>query len=173
MLYFQSGQIVHAEAGASAGLDALSEICYFSDANFAFQEGEVASKQTLGVYPTPKLIEKIRQQVEEVRTMHEATPDFGDVPVYNQSASLAGLEATPDDLALLLLCSGGRTVSEIAHQVNRSPADTAKIVAKFHRAKIVELHKPEPPPAQAPESDAGRADPQGGSPRYWRGKLVE
>ena len=170
LLYLQAGQIIHAEMEGQSGLDALSEICRLLEANFVFQEAVASPGQSLAVYPTPRLIEKIRQQMDELRVMQLETPDPADIPAYKQGGDLAGLNATPDELALLLQCSGEKTVTEIAALQGRTVVETAGILAKFKRAGLLDLTK-----STGLQGDAAVQTPDitRESPRYWRGRQVE
>jgi len=168
-IFFQAGQIMHAGAGELNGLDALSEICRYTDAAFAFETGVVAPAQTLAAYPTAKLIEKIRQHMDQLQALRVATPDPADILNYNPGASLAGLEATADDLSLLLLCNGSRDVNEVAKVANRSLGDVLKTLARFRAAGILDLQKG----ASTQTTPVAPAAEGSQSPRYWRGRLVE
>jgi hypothetical protein len=187
MIYLQVGQMVHAQSGATSGLDAISDCCRLGDEAFAFEENMVAPQQTLAAYPTAKLLEKMTGQISEAKALRLAMPKETDVPVYLPGASLAGLDATADDLSLLILCNGARTVSDLAKDSRRSLADAAQAIAKFRKAGIVELSFPaatssatySPPPApQGMTSPESLPSPSATATshkqtKYWRGKLIE
>jgi hypothetical protein len=148
---------------------------------FVFEVGAAGPSQTLAVYPTVKLIDRIRQQVKDNESLKGAMPEPSDILVYKPEADMTGLEASADELGLLLLCNGTRSLLDIAKQVNQNPADLARIVAKFRRAGIIDVKKTAKPASQAGNNNTGYlpdapgvTDSSGGNtPRYWRGKLVE
>jgi hypothetical protein len=187
--YFQFGKLVHATMGRFSGLDAVNEICRINEGTFAFETSVTAPVQSLAAYPTATLIEMIHEQLEENRALAEAAPDPGDVLRYLPGKSVDGLEATPEELSVLLLCSGQRTVAEIAPLTEMTPVVLRTTLAKFRRLGLLEIVADAnsgavPPPAEAvpvvPPSPAPVA-PQSAVPaeateprvvRYWRGKPV-
>lgn len=190
-IFLQAGQLVHAEAAHYLGLDAISICCHFDEEAFAFEENEVSAQQTLAAYPTNKLQEKMSDQIRERIALKLALPQENEVPVYDISASLSGLEATPSDLSLLILCNGSRTVSQVAQDSRRTLQETSTTIAKFRKAGIIiisQLHVPTPTPLTVPpENDSvtqAMTSPESGitlsqdsdepkQARYWRGKLIE
>ncbi|MDR0533217.1 MAG: DUF4388 domain-containing protein [Verrucomicrobiales bacterium] len=176
-IYFHLGQIIEAQCGAATGLDGLSDLCNYHDLNFVFEVGAAAPSQTLAVYPTAKLIERIRQQVKDNEMLKSSLPEPNDILIYKSDTDMTGLEASADQLGLLLLCNGSRTLLDLAKQVNQNPTDLARVIARFRLAGIIEVKKGAAPAANngtAYLPDApGVTGSSGGTPRYWRGKLVE
>lgn len=183
--YFQLGRVVHATMGRFAGLDAVNEICRISDGTFAFEAGVAATEQTLAQYPTPTLLEMIQEQVEEQRALSRSAPQPEDILRYVPGKQIEGLEASPDELAILLLCNGARNVREISMVSGMPASDLRHTLAKFRHLGLLELLAPpssapspapvpaaaeepvpEAPPAPEPESGERRIV------RYWRGKPV-
>jgi hypothetical protein len=185
--YFQLGKWVHATMGRFKGLDALNEICRMSEGTFAFETGVTSAEQTLAQYPTAALIDMVKEQLEEFQALRNAAPHAEDFPKYLPGKTLEGLEATPEDIALLLLCNGERTVLQIAQLSGANLADVRSILAKFALQGLLEVKKgtlsaPEAAPSGASAGAVGAADPPpptAASPdpapkpvRYWRGKPV-
>lgn len=180
--YFQMGKWVHASLGRFTGLDALKEICRIGDGSFAFEEGVTTKEQTLAQYPTPALIDMVKEQVEEFQALRKAAPEGSDVPRYVAGKAVDGLEATPEELSILLQCSGEKTVLEIAQQAGMNPVDLRSTLAKFRHLGLVEIvpgvkAAPEAvvAPAPVPPAAPAVAEPPPGEPkpvRYWRGKPV-
>lgn len=187
-LYLQAGQLTHAQAQAQmlTGLDAISYCCTLSEESFAFTEGSAPSQQTLATYPTAKLIEKMTEQIHRTKALALAMPGPTDLPLYLAGVSLDGLEATTEDLSLLILCNGSRSVQDLALSTKKNFSDIAKIIANFSKAGIIEIKKPTiplpttaapiPSKSLTPESEEPSAhppNPASQAPRYWRGKLIE
>jgi hypothetical protein len=194
LIYLQVGQMVHAQAGAEFGLDAIRTSCKLAEDFFSFEENVVTPEQSLSCYPTVKLLEKMSDQIREFKALRLAMPLVDDIPVYLPGASLAGLEATADDLSLLIFCNGSRTVSALAHDCRRSLVETAQAIAKFRQAGIVNIKAqaavPEPgavppssvvvrPPDSVTEADqkpevaaTHAATVEKKIVRYWRGQPV-
>jgi|GEM_PF-791818 len=178
--YFQMGKWVHASMGRFSGLDAIKEICRMSEGSFAFEVGVASPEQTLVQYPTATLVEMVREQVEEFQALRKAAPDGQDFPRYIPGKAVDGLEATPEELSMLLHCSGEKTVSEIARQTGIDVADMRRILGKFHFLGLVEIvpGSKTPAPSAPPSSDPAAGIPVEEAPseakpvRYWRGKPV-
>lgn len=178
--YFQMGKWVHASMGRFSGLDAIKEICRMSEGSFAFEAGVASPEQTLAQYPTATLVEMVREQVEEFQALRKAAPEGQDLPRYIPGKAVEGLEATPEELSLLLQCNGEKTVQEIASQTGIPTADLRRILGKFHFLGLVEIlpavksSAPLPPPVAAPAANVEVEEPAPGPKpvRYWRGKPV-
>lgn len=185
--YFQLGQVVHATMGRFTGLDALNEICRVTDGTFAFEAGVAAPGQSLAAYPTATLLNMLREQLEEQRALARAMPQPEDVLRYAPGKPLDILEASPDELAALLMCDGTRNVREISLVSGMTPLDLRRALAKFRILGLLELTTPSPsepeplstatppPPAAPPPSpDQEAPAPTEGRRivRYWRGKPI-
>lgn len=184
--YFQLGRLVHATMSRYSGLDAVNEICRISDGTFAFEAGVAAPEQTLAQYPTPTLLEMIQEQLGEQRALARSAPQPEDILRYVPGRQIDGLEASPDELALLLLCNGERNVREISMVSGMSPAELRQTLGRFRHLGLLELITPKPgapgtppdavppppsaDPAPAPEPEAPASEPR--IVRYWRGKPV-
>lgn len=194
MLYLQLGQVVHAACGNLEGLDALNELTVHRTANFAFNEGFAAPARTLADYPTEKLIDKLKKRIDELQALDEAVPGPYDIPSYQAGRKVQGLVARPDELSLLLLADGQRTVMEIAQSIRKDVGEVAAILGKFRYAGVVDIQEGTPPvDAQpspgSPASEQTRVIRPGNTllptqpatdhvegektARYWRGKKIE
>lgn len=177
--YFQMGKWVHASMGRFGGLDAIKEICRMSEGSFAFEAGVASPEQTLAQYPTATLVEMVREQVEEFQALRKAAPGGQDLPRYIPGKTVEGLEATPEELSMLLQCNGEKTVLEIAGQTGIPAADLRRILGRFHFLGLVEIipgAKAPVPSAPPPSDPASGPAPEGAAEakpvRYWRGKPV-
>jgi hypothetical protein len=188
----QLGQILGADAGNVKGLDALNYFCRLTQGTFKFESGVFGEDKSLSVYPATKLIEKIQEKVNELSALQKATPQHHHVPIYLQGKDISKVQASPDDLAVLLYCNGTNTVLNVAAQLGRSVESVSTTLAKFAMAGAMEFHLPAggaapaspaavppqttatPPPSSPPTP--GLAS-QGGSStsgqvRYWRGRPI-
>jgi len=171
-LFFQVGQLVDAVQGEYTGLDALSYLCTWIDANFSFEAGMPPPRQSLVAYPTEKLIEKIAAKSGELEAIRKSTPGARDIPVYQAGRDASSLNATPDELALLLQCSGTQTVADIANILGKDPEEVGVLLARFRHAGIIEVKTSSDPGTQSTTAPQKNPDPN--KPvRYWRGHRVE
>jgi Domain of unknown function (DUF4388) len=198
-IYLQVGEFTHAEAGAATGLDALNALVGASKATFAFQAGVNPPQQSLSPYPTAKLLEKLQRRIAEVIELAAALPKPSDVPKYIATAAGTSIQASPQELALLIMSNGSRTVAEIAAMANQTVTLVSETLAKFRQVNMVEIVTAPPPPATPPPAAPAAAAPAapaagpppiptgpsgttpenaGGTPdnadgvRYWRGKRI-
>jgi len=177
-LFMQMGQLMDAVQGSHNGLDAIQELCRWIEADFAFEASAESSRQSLVAYPTEKLIEKIKVRTDELKAIKDSMPSPEDIPVYQTGKDASNLSVTPDELALLLLCSGQKTVAEIAVDTAQTPDQIANALARFRHAEIITIQTPSAAPAVS-EAETTITEPatKMSAPkkpvRYWSGHIVE
>jgi hypothetical protein len=139
----ENGIILHARAGAATGLHALFQFVGWREAKFEFHERPMPPVlvRDLAVYEPQVLITGVAFKVDELNLLHEAIPPLDAVLRYSDADALASVEVTAADLGMLVLADGRRTVREIAGQVNLSPTDVARQLAKFRLAGVLKLVK--------------------------------
>jgi predicted regulator of Ras-like GTPase activity (Roadblock/LC7/MglB family) len=75
-VYFAGGDIVHGVAGRAAGMEALAEVCDWSEGNFRFFEDVQAPSQSVTLKPQHALLEVVRMHDERLRfTKERAVPE--------------------------------------------------------------------------------------------------
>ncbi|MEM1157388.1 MAG: DUF4388 domain-containing protein [Verrucomicrobiota bacterium] len=175
-LFMQMGQLIDAVQGSHNGLDAIQELCRWIEADFVFDATAESSRQSLVAYPTEKLIEKIKLRTDELKAIKDSMPKPEDVPLYQSGMDASSLNVTPDELALLLQCSGEKTVTQIAQDSAKTADQISNSLARFRHAGIITLQSLPATGAGTTPADQGNA-PQpkdSGKPvRYWRGHIVE
>lgn len=181
-LFMQMGQLIDAVQGSHSGLDAVQELCQWIDADFAFEASAQSQRQTLVAYPTEKLIEKIKLRTDELKEIRDFMPAADDVPVYQSGMDASALNMTPDELALLLQCSGEKNVEQIAEAAGRMTEEVSVVLARFRSAGIILLEEsastlvPEPmaeDTAPVEENTEKKEKKEKKAVRYWRGHIVE
>jgi hypothetical protein len=165
-LSLQLGQMIDAHCGDFEGLDALALIASTFDGEFAFDAGAEPKGQSLAAYPTQQIIESLQQEIAEQRSLAAALPSADALLRYVPGGAQSGLHATTDDLSLLLLADGRRTVSGIASAARRDLAPVQAALARFLMAGVIEEIA-----AGAGEQESD-PPPPGDAPRFWRGKRV-
>ncbi len=161
----QLGQLVDARSGEAIGLDALALIASSLEGEFTFQVGAVSAGQTLAAYPTDQLIEGLRREIADQRAHLDAMPEADSVIRYISGGASAGLHATPEELGLLLLADGRRTVRDIAATAGKPLAEAQWVLARFRIAGLLEdVARQGPPPPPPP--------PPGDQPQFWRGRRI-
>lgn len=174
-LYLQMGQLIDAVQGSHSGLDAVQELCRWIDADFAFDASAESARQSLVAYPTEKLIDKIKLRTDELKAIKDSMPQPNDRPLYQPGVDASGLNVHPEELALLLQCSGEKSVAEIAATTGESTDQVSATLARFRHAGIITIENSQEAPGN-PVVSGNTASPEdiSGKPvRYWRGHKVE
>ncbi|MEM9400564.1 MAG: DUF4388 domain-containing protein [Verrucomicrobiota bacterium] len=177
-IYLHEGQLIDAYADGQYGLDALKKICSKLDANFTFEEGVRPDKQSLINYMTSLLLDKIQERVTELGAYESVQPNPTDIPQYIKGKDAGGLQAAPDELALLLLCKGNKTVADLAEMGDYDLEWVSKVIGKFRKVGLIALRQnvkmdisPSPEtPATSPDNPL--VDRKTKHIRYWRGKKI-
>lgn len=156
-LAIEDGIILQARAGADTGLPALFQFVGWREARFDFHERPMPADlvRDLAVYDPQLLITGVAFKVDELTLLHEAIPSLDSVLCYVGGEGLASVEVTSADLGLLALADGRRTVREIAERGNLNPMETARNLARFRLAGVLELAAPSAPPAKPAMAAAG------------------
>jgi DNA-binding response OmpR family regulator len=73
-IWFDRGNVVHAEEGSQEGTEAFFEIMRWTGGEFSVERGAVTRKRTVMSRPTELLMEALRRQDEDIRGGEQATP---------------------------------------------------------------------------------------------------
>lgn len=140
-LSIEKGIILHARTGLDTGLPALFQFVGWREARFEFHERHMPADlpRDLAVYDPEVLITGVAFKVDELTLLLDAIPSLDSVLCYVGGERLASVEVTSADLGLLALADGHRTVREMAEQMNLSPMEVARNLARFRLAGVLEL----------------------------------
>ncbi len=170
-IYLFNGQILHAECGAEFGIEALRTICSSLQADFAFQGGVSNAGRSLAEYPTTALIESIRNAIEMERDIARATPSANDIPKLS-AETIENLDTAPEELQLLILADGTRTVSQLSDETGLPLDYVVQFVARHVVAGALQIASREPSsPVSPPHATADQSSEEI-QPRFWRGKRI-
>lgn len=192
--YLKIGQLSHCECLLNSpggpvkikGLDAVSRACASSDASFRFDAEMFCEEESLLVYPTAKLLDSIGLFLEKKKNQGVALPDKDAILTYQAGKSLKNFKATQDELSLLLLANGKRSIVEIADASNCTIRAIQEWAAKFMSWGLLAVVSAEAPPERntvrtetlstregpAPDPEPSRAETRK-TIRFWRGKPIE
>ena len=137
----ENGVIVFARAGMATGLPALFQFVGWREAVYEFQERPVKPElaRDLAVYDPQVLLTGVAFKVDEQNLMLAAIPPIDAVVRYVGGDGLASVEVSPADLKMLSLADGRRTVREIGERSGLGPAETARHLARFRMAGVLEV----------------------------------
>jgi hypothetical protein len=137
----ENGIILYARAGTATGLPALFQFVSWREATFEFQERPIKPEVTrdLAVYDPQVLITGVAFKMDEQNLLLAAIPPVDAVVRYVGGNGLASVEVSPGDLKMLSLADGRRTVREIGERSNLGPMETARHLARFRMAGVLEV----------------------------------
>jgi hypothetical protein len=142
----ENGVIIYARTGTATGLPALFQFVGWRDGHYDFQERRLSAdlSRDLAVYDPEVLITGVAFKVDELNLLHEAIPSLDSILCFAGGEGLASMDVTSADLGLLAKVDGHRSVREIAEQMNLTPMEAARNLARFRLAgalDIVPVHR--------------------------------
>jgi hypothetical protein len=143
-LAVENGVILYARAGSSTGLHALFQFVGWREAKFDFQERPLKPEvgRDLAVYDPQVLLTGVAFKEDEQNLLLAAVPAIDDVVRYIGGEGLASVEVSPADLKMLSLADGRLTVREIGDRSGVGPIETARQLARFRMAGVLEVVEP-------------------------------
>ncbi len=143
-LAVENGVLLSARAGTATGLPALFQFVSWREAKIDFQEKpiRVDTARDLAVYDPHVLLDGVLFKVEEQNLLLAAIPAIDDIVRYIGGDGLASVEVSPADLQMLSLADGRRTVREIGERTGLGPMETARHLARFRMAGVLEVVEP-------------------------------
>jgi hypothetical protein len=143
-LAVENGVMLCARAGSATGLPALFQFVSWREAKIEFQEKpiRVDTARDLAVYDPHVLLDGVLFKVEEQNLLLAAIPAIDDIVRYIGGDGLASVEVSPADLQMLSLADGRRTVREIGERTGLGPMETARHLARFRMAGVLEVVEP-------------------------------
>jgi hypothetical protein len=170
-IYLSNGQILHAECGAETGIEALRTICSSLQADFAFQGGLRNDGRSLAEYPATALIESIKSAIDLERDIARAMPSADDIPKLS-AENVENLDAAPEELQLLILADGTRTVGQLSEETGLPLDYVVQSVARHIVAGALRIPSQTPSPPASPPPAAADQPSVDIQPRFWRGKRI-
>jgi DNA-binding transcriptional regulator GbsR (MarR family) len=136
-LYFEGGNIVHGKTDTLSGDDAIHAIMDLDKGRVKFDWRGSPEKRTVTV-DTEHLMLDWTERAEEWRKIKAKVPSSG--AVFSIVVDSGGGDRTilEKQWGVLALCTGMRTVSEIADQLGRSIFDVSQTIYKMVESGILE-----------------------------------
>jgi hypothetical protein len=139
VIYLQNGQIVHAVSGVVSGEEAVYALAIWKEGDFQFSAGESSPEQTITKSNTNLLMEAARR-IDEWRVLGRKVPSVHMVPELRANSN-EQITLDPQEWRLVTRIDGRSTISEIAHLMESSPFEVAKVLYGLVSAGLVELKK--------------------------------
>jgi len=116
--------------------ETIYDLFHWTEGHFEFKDGEFDREAPFPVdlEVTSVIMEGIRR-IDEWQRMREV------IPSTESTFKALGQPEDPIDHEVLLLCSEGKTVNEIAFAVRRTVFDTTVMLYEMHRRDLIEIDK--------------------------------
>ncbi len=113
------------------------DLFHWSEGHFEFKDGELARNAPfpVNIDVTSVIMEGVRR-IDEWERMREV------IPSTESTLKALGQPEDPNDHEVLLLCSEGKTVTEIAFAVRRTVFDATAMLYEMHRRGLIEVEEP-------------------------------
>jgi hypothetical protein len=176
----QHGRILHAACAGDTGLDALRTICGRLDVDFSFRTGAIESPgRSLEEYPSSSIIESVKSVIDYERQVARSLPRPKDIPIF-QNDQLSNLDASPEEIQILLMADGVRTVADIAAETGLPIDYLTQAIARHRVAGVVTIAESggstnAPQKESAPTQTPKAAEPPAAGElpaKFWRGKRI-
>lgn len=117
--------------------ETIYDLFHWSEGHFEFKDGEIERDVPFAVNldVTSVIMEGIRR-IDEWERMR------GTIPSTETTLRALGQPEDPVDHEVLLLCSEGKNVTEIAFAVRRTVFDTTVMLYEMHRRGLIEVEEP-------------------------------
>ena len=143
-IFFESGTVVHAEAGASEGEDAFFDLMLWSDGEFMFHPDVVADRKTVRERSSVLLIESARRS-DEWNVLAEHIPDTRFVPEFilpEHTQSGRQINLNTSEWMVLSKIDGKRSLREVAREANLSEYHVCRLLYPLIAGKLIRLTEP-------------------------------
>lgn len=143
-IYFESGEVVHAEAGERQGDDAFYDLMRWTEGGFAFIPDVAASKRTVRQSGPVLLMESARRN-DEWGLLSEQIPDTRLVPEFvAPEESQAGRQITLNTSEWMVLAKidGKRSLKQIASESGMSEYHTCRLLYPLVSNGLIRLLDP-------------------------------
>ncbi len=140
-LFLRRGKIVHAEAGALSGEEAVYALAAWIGGEFRFESGDSPETETIGKSNTELLIEAARR-VDEWRVLQKKIPSTNLIPTFTAPDSEGSVSFNPKEWRVVQKIDERRDIEQIAAVLDESSLDTAKVVYSLVTSGVVHLAEP-------------------------------
>ena len=117
--------------------ETIYDLFHWSEGHFEFKDGDLERNT-----PFPVDLDVTSVIMEGVRRIDEWERMRAVIPSTESTLRALGQPEDPVDHEVLLLCSEGKTVTEIAFAVRRAVFDTTVMLYDMHRRGLIEVEKP-------------------------------
>jgi len=132
IIYFEHGNIKHAEIGEHAGTDAINLFLKWDNGTFEFIVGESTEKVTIDL-PVNNVILEAARQIDEWTKMEDVIPSVEVVVDFVEEPDISDIE--------LSIINGEKTIKEIAEELKMKTFDLAKLLYGLVQSGLIRVEK--------------------------------
>ncbi len=140
VIYFEHGNIKHAETGKHEGTDAINSFLKWDSGTFEFIVGEKTEKVTINL-PVNNVILEAARQIDEWNKMEDVIPSVELVVDFVEEPDISDIELRPLEWKALSIINGERTIKEIAEELKMKTFDLAKILYGLIQSGLIKVRK--------------------------------
>lgn len=142
-VYFDKGQVVHAEFGDMAGTDAVFALFDDERGTFEFTIGLPAPRRSIAMSTENLVLEAIRRLDEARRDSVEESVPRTAVPMFTDKDATK-LTLMPNESEILQLIDGRRNATQLAEEARVEPEVAMAVIGRLVRVGILRLRSSAP-----------------------------
>jgi len=140
VIYFEHGNIKHAETGKHTGTEAINIFLTWDTGNFEFIAAENTDKVTINL-PVHSVILEAARQIDEWKKMEDVIPSVEVVVDFEEEPDITDIELRPMEWKALSIINGEKTIKEIAEELKMKTFDLAKVLYGLVQSGLIRVKK--------------------------------
>ncbi|MEO0293891.1 MAG: DUF4388 domain-containing protein [candidate division WOR-3 bacterium] len=140
VIYFEKGNIKHAETGKYVGTDAINVFLTWDSGTFEFIPEERTDKVTIDL-PINSVILEAARQIDEWKKMEDVIPSEEVVVDFEEEPEVTDIELRPLEWKALSIIDGEKTIREIAEELGMKTFDLAKVLYGLVQSGLIKVKK--------------------------------
>jgi hypothetical protein len=140
VIYFEHGNIKHAETGKHTGTDAINMFLKWDTGTFEFIASENTDKVTINL-PVHNVILEAARQIDEWKKMEDVIPSVEVVVDFEEEPDISDIELRPMEWKALSIINGEKTIKEIAEELKMKTFDLAKVLYGLVQSGLIRVKK--------------------------------
>lgn len=144
LIYFKTGEIIHAEIDKFKGEDAFFTLIAWGSGEFALEEGDFPSENTISRSVTSLLMEAARR-IDEWKLLRKKIGSIDAVPEFNEIDRQERRKISLSTLEWLVISKidGKQSIAQVSENAGINIYDTARIIFGMIASGLLRLHQPD------------------------------
>ncbi len=136
IVFVKKGEIVNAQFGNREGVEALSDIIVISNGYFTFEQTPIKIENVIN-----KPIDRILLDLSQVLEIRKTNLTLNTIPLLKQDVNSNEIVLSGEEVKVVSLIDGKRSIKEIAEESRLSYLKTMEIVGNLIKKSLVEKGK--------------------------------